>query len=106
MRTASSRRLRTNSRCRSLNNVTDINAARPHTTGECVCTACGHVWVGVVPTGMVALECPSCGLVKGIRRGHVYPEYVKTCDCGSQYFQINDHFEAICVACGETYEFP
>lgn len=88
-----------------MSNVTHIDSARPHTTGECVCTACGHMWVGVVPVGAVAVECPKCGLIKGVRWGHVYPQYVKNCTCGNHYFQINDKNEAICTACGESYSF-
>ncbi len=31
--------------------------------GWVVCKGCGHEWVAVRPTGLLALECPRCGVM-------------------------------------------
>lgn len=52
-----------------------------------LCLGCRHEWVAVAEAGTVDLECPSCGLWKGVGKGLVGAgdgEQVFRCDCGSE----------------------
>lgn len=82
---------------------TIINLAdkRPYFEGECFCLDCKHKWVGIAPRGVVWLECPKCGLVRGRfkyqieRAGHHW-----FCNCGNELFCVTpDGY--YCPNCGE-----
>ena len=48
--------------------VHDIAERKPHTAGLARCGGCGHEWMAVCPTGVLAMECPECGQMKGVRK--------------------------------------
>lgn len=54
----------------------DLDAARPHLVGQCVCVACSYSWVGVLPVGgkRCDLECSRCGEFRGVLIGLQEPE--------------------------------
>lgn len=80
----------------------------PHWAGRCKCIGCGHEWVGVGPIGVViALECPECGLPKGVTKclfGGEEGDAVFVCQvCGSEAmtaYKRNGHFHQRCMGCG------
>jgi len=54
-----------------------------HMVRDCLCVACGHAWTGVMPfhtkgqsTGPedCALECPSCGALRGVYKKNIQHE--------------------------------
>jgi len=68
--------------------VVDIAAARPHLTGEAVCSGCKHEWVAVLPVGFEWIECPSCGGSKGLLKHPCIPDEYWRCKCGSDLFYL------------------
>lgn len=77
--------------------------------GQACCLACKHEWVAVVPAGTVFLECPSCGVHKGVTK---YPCDVDSgrahwvCNCGCYYFFIDEDTKNIkCANCGVGQRF-
>lgn len=94
--------------------VVDFSAARaerePHWAGSCVCLGCRHEWTGVGPIGaVVALECPSCQLRKGVVKclfgGQVGDAVLHCTDCGSEamtvYRRAIDGLKMFrCMGCG------
>lgn len=78
----------------------------PHLAGEAECIACRHRWVAVCPVGTWTLECPSCGLMKGMFR---YPisadegDGLFSCMCGCEalvaYYR-KGKFRIQCMNCG------
>ena len=78
----------------------------PHLEGEAQCIACQHRWAATAPVGTWQLECPSCGLMKGMFR---YPidadegDLSFSCICGCEaliaYFR-NGKFRLQCMNCG------
>ena len=98
--------MRVRRRMLMMSNVVDLAAARaerePHTSGPCLCLGCRHEWFGVIPTGVDVVDCPSCGLEKGIRRGLIGPPecaLVWTCDCGNTYLLFTP-LGCMCPVCG------
>jgi len=73
-----------------------------HLSGPAICLGCGYIWQAVSPVGVIAaLECPRCGLDKGVLRGLVEPEgaYFR-CKCGCYlYFILVDGCQ--CLMCGK-----
>lgn len=83
--------------------IVDLNQKRvensPHASGECRCMACKHEWIAVYSLPIEAdLECPDCGLERGIPLFNHAPEIAYTCNCGSIYFVISPD-NAICIQC-------
>lgn len=81
-------------------------------SGPARCTSCKHEWVAVAPFDerLEALECPGCGLNKGLYVNHFAPigETVWQCSCGCQLFyvvQLGERLAAYCVNCGDSTEF-
>lgn len=73
-----------------------------HAVGEAFCVACHHTWVAAAPTGTLALECPSCGAVKGHWKFEFQPaegQLVRTCNCGNQLFYLTPEGH-MCANCG------
>lgn len=74
--------------------VVDLAAARlartPHTSGPCVCLGCKHEWVGVAPSGTIAVECPACGTEKGVRAGTVFVDepHWNCRGCDNNYLRV------------------
>lgn len=83
----------------------DINKFKPHLAGKMVCLECKHNWVGVSPLGISALECPQCGMIKGVHVGVCCPDIAYTCKCGNHHFFIVYEGKALCCYCGEYHEF-
>ena len=83
--------------------IINLQKKRPHMTGDALCLQCSYKWVAVAPIGFVELECPECGIWKGVFIGMTAPETVYQCECGNQHFYIDDH-EAMCAKCGLRLE--
>jgi hypothetical protein len=65
-------------------NVVCLAERRPHLTGEAVCLACKHEWVGVAPIGTVDIECPECKSQKGVLKHFVHRDGLHyLCNCGN-----------------------
>lgn len=84
--------------------VVDIKTVRrePHVSGEAKCLACLYVWIAVIPTGTIWLECPGCSLLRG---RFMYPTVDHnrlhlTCRCGNDLFFITKDF-CYCPNCGD-----
>jgi hypothetical protein len=45
--------------------VIDLDAHRPHKTGDARCILCAHQWVAVAPLGVEELQCSVCGQLGG-----------------------------------------
>ena len=82
--------------------------AEPHTAGPMSCLSCKHEWIGVVPVGVSAVECPKCGLIRGTHKYIALPEDGITwvCGCGNNLFVISAKGNAICVGCGQHQRIP
>lgn len=78
----------------------------PHLSGRCVCLGCKHEWVGVTPVGKHdGLECPACGLLKGVHVGIAYPVEMWQCGtCSAVLFFITKD-GAQCSVCGVKARF-
>ena len=92
-------------------NVISLAKAReerePHWAGSCICLGCRHEWTGVGPVGVtVCLDCPSCGLSKGVLKylfGAQEGDLVFECSCGCEAMTIykrRGRFYTKCMACG------
>ena len=46
--------------------VTSLDERRPHYAGQCSCLNCKHEWTGIAPLVAKVLECPSCGMMRGV----------------------------------------
>jgi len=77
----------------------------PHISSECICLHCGYEWIGVFPTGVTSLECPECGLMKGVFKGVCVPEKVLECNCGCRHCFVSGEGNIICCNCGITHRF-
>ena len=79
----------------------DPAANEPHMQGPCVCLECKYEWTGVWPAGVTELECPSCGVVKGVGKCVALPadELIRECKCGNIYFLITQSGH-LCARCG------
>jgi hypothetical protein len=78
----------------------------PHVTGEALCLGCRREWVCVAPVGVFRLECPSCGLMRGVFKQKVGAgpdEKNIICMCDCEYFVMirkKDHNYILCSNCG------
>lgn len=79
----------------------------PHASGPARCLHCGHEWVAVAPVGVDFLECPACGLEKGVYFSlmTVSGEDHWACRCGGKVFGITPK-SIYCVKCGLDQQFP
>ena len=92
------------------NKVISLDAARlektPHMAGEAVCLICKYKWSAVAETGSVWLECPKCGVKKGL---FIYEcdrdEKHWECKCENQLFYITPK-GPYCPNCGAWQEIP
>ena len=82
-----------------MGNVHDIHEKQPHMSGPCTCLHCRHQWVGIMPVGAVALECPSCGLEHGVIKAAACPETMFRCSCGCEAFWLSPD-GPMCRYCG------
>lgn len=85
--------------------IHSIDEAKPHTAGPAVCLSCKHEWTAVIVVGVDDVECPECGMHKGVRKGLIYPTPFWACACGCSHFQINDELQPVCVLCGTAQVF-
>lgn len=73
-------------------------------TGRVRCLACCNEWIGVAPAGTVGIECPRCGMEKGVFRNLPVrieePHY--QCSCGSASFSITPR-RVYCINCGRSH---
>lgn len=94
--------------------IIDFAAAKaerePHSAGTRICLGCRHEWMGVSPIGAdICLECPSCGLPKGVTKnlyGAEDGDLVLKCDCGCEALFVHrrqkDGMKYVrCMACGD-----
>lgn len=86
-----------------MGDVISLDSARPHMQGPAVCLHCKTTWDAVALAGTWHLECPSCGLWKGVFQGLALAadgDQVWTCDCGGTLFQCTRSVGWRCVTCG------
>ena len=84
----------------------------PHFQGRAKCLDCKHEWQAVWPkeAGIIDLECPSCGMVKGLPVGTVRPQddakifVCLRCDTGCVHFHITSEWKAFCCYCGFEHD--
>lgn len=87
--------------------VIDIQSRQPHISGPAVCLQCKHKWIAVAPSGTNILDCPECGLGKGIFANLCFPEEGQeswSCNCGNGYFMVRPH-GCMCIMCGKMQVF-
>lgn len=79
----------------------------PHWSGTAYCVGCKHEWEAAAPTGTINIECPVCGLPKGVPKypfGADIGDAVLTCtDCGCIAITAYKHasrFYVQCMGCG------
>lgn len=89
---------------KDMGEVVDIDALRPHMTGPVVCLSCKKKWVAVALVGSLDLECPDCGLFKGVWEGVVRPKEWWQCKCGCCHFFVNID-GCHCAHCGVVQSF-
>lgn len=91
-----------------ITSLADHKASKqPHMSGEAVCLVCKHKWVAVAPTGTHQLECPSCGLHKGIfvaLASSADDTLVWNCDCGNIYYEART-VGLLCIICGTNHPY-
>ena len=73
---------------------------KPHSVGDAQCLGCQHKWVAMSETGVTQLECPSCGLLKGVYSHPAMRDGLEyRCKCGNDLYRICE--EGIyCANCG------
>lgn len=77
-------------------------------TGQAVCIHCKHKWTAVAEIGTYILDCPECGLGKGLFANLALPQEGEEswqCNCGNGYFIIRKS-GCMCVNCGLTQVLP
>ena len=81
--------------------IHDINENTPHAQGPAICLGCNHKWVAVLPVGLIDMECPNCGLIKGVFKGLTLPsKTLWSCVCGCPHFFLNEDYSFYCCLCG------
>lgn len=83
--------------------VHDILENTQHLAGVAVCLACRHEWAAVAPSGAPTLECPECGLDRGVFSAAPLPEIIFECLCGCGTFYIEPGIIARCTHCGSQH---
>ena len=79
-------------------------ASQPHMAGKAMCLACRHEWLAVAPIGEIVLDCPNCGLGKGVYKNICCPEKYWQCKCGCSHFFVTTD-ACICCLCGLGQKF-
>lgn len=85
--------------------VADLGAERlarePHRSGNARCLNCKHEWHAVAPSGVTALDCPTCATNQGVFKGLASTSDLKQweCRCGEYTFFIDEH-GPYCAHCG------
>lgn len=72
-----------------------------HNTGKAFCLVCKKIWVAVAPTGVVWLQCPQCGAMKGLYKYSCLRDEARwVCNCGNDLFHVtpNGYY---CPNCGQ-----
>ena len=85
--------------------VINLDDHRPHREGQAKCAHCRHTWHAVAPVDAGNLECPECGLCKGVWYGvHMVPEGEEhfECQCGNSFFELSKS-GPLCIDCGEKF---
>jgi hypothetical protein len=88
--------------------IVDLSQKRvknsPYLSGECLCLQCCYEWVGVAPTGVMELQCPSCHTMKGVYKYGCEPDAEGggwICNCGCYLFILSGTSQRmICWKCG------
>lgn len=89
-----------------MSDIINLDDHRPHRSGQAKCTNCKHVWAAVSPVGCDDLECPECGLCRGVWYGnHLYPQgtHIVTCSCGNTFFEVSPE-QVLCINCGNKID--
>lgn len=76
-----------------------------HLEGPAKCIGCQHTWQADVEAGTIWIECPSCGLEKGVFAvPFIGPSTLRVCNCGNDLFYVglDGHF---CANCGEKQAY-
>lgn len=81
-----------------------LDDKRPHLSGKALCLNCSKEWVAVAPLGTTALQCPECGLLKGVFNAVCAPEKAWQCGCGCFHFLVSPQ-NVICALCGAVQQF-
>ena len=86
-------------------NLSQAREARtPHLRGRARCLGCQHEWEAVAPVGTTnGLDCPACGLAKGVYVSLVTPKTVWQCNCGNDLFWVLP-CGIMCPMCGVEQE--
>lgn len=74
----------------------------PKSEGRAFCFRCRYEWDAIAGVGVVDLECPKCGTMKGRFRFECQPpegRLVRVCACGNKYFYLTQEGH-MCVNCG------
>lgn len=86
-----------------MGDIASLDDYRPHMTGPVRCAACGHEWEAISPIGMFdAMECPDCGLMKGVRTTAVTTGddgIHWACRCGNIFYVLTNK-SILCTHCG------
>lgn len=85
--------------------VVDITTRRNHIESDIVCLHCKHKWHGIAPAGTTSLECPECGLMKGVFTSVTLPESYLECNCGCAHCFVSGEGNIICANCGVIHKF-
>lgn len=88
--------------------IAELDAYRPHNTGQAKCLCCGNTWVAVAPTGQIdGLECQKCGTFKGVLLGlcNIENEDHWQCNCGCFVFAVAKASGIYCINCGVIQSF-
>lgn len=83
-----------------MGDVVNIVTHRPHRTGNAVCVGCCHRWVAVTPAGVTGLDCPACGLPKGVFIGLAETELDQWQCCCKGFVFFIDEQGPYCANCG------
>ena len=79
--------------------ITNLDSRRPHLSGDCVCSSCGHEWPCVIQVGLANVECPKCSTMFGALKHPIEPARYYTCGCGNNRFWWTPK-GALCQKCG------
>lgn len=80
----------------------------PHSQGPVRCLGCRHEWHAVRPAGAVELECPKCGLLKGVPLGLFDRDGIGHLECpvdGNDLFNVLENGHIFCPHCGNEAPF-
>lgn len=85
--------------------IHDLSEKLPHMTGEALCLHCKRKWQAVAPIGTVILDCPECGLGKGVFANIAFPDREHwQCHCGCGAFCVTQK-GIHCLMCGVIQDF-